>query len=179
MTKKSTSSTTSTKTAKGSSVAEAAAETSARSSLPDPFGRLHFGDWFDRWPEVFGRRWPERLEGLPFAESGFRIEQFMDDDTLIVRSELPGVDPDDDVKITVSDDVLTIGAEREERSKEERNGGYHTEFHYGSLRRSVRLPMGSQVDKITAGYADGILEVKVPIDEDASDVVTVPVRRGG
>lgn len=163
-------------TKKASSVAVAPDEVADRPSMFDPFGRLHLSDWFDRWPEIFSRRWPESFEGVPFVESGFRMEQFRDDDALVVRGELPGLDPDEDVTITIADDVLTIAGERSERSKEERDGGYHSEFHYGSFRRSVRLPAGAKVDDVTADYRDGILEVRVPIDDDVTDVVNIPVK---
>ncbi|MEL6894257.1 MAG: hypothetical protein AAFP84_21880, partial [Actinomycetota bacterium] len=78
-----------------------------RHSVFDPIGRLHLADWFERWPEIFARRWPDSFEGVPFVESAFRMEQYTDDGTLVLRSELPGLDLDEDVKITVADDVLT------------------------------------------------------------------------
>lgn len=176
MTRKSTKSTKEAATKKSSSPAVAPDEVTDRPAMFDPFSRLHLSDWFDRWPEIFSRRWPESFEGVPFVESGFRMEQYRDDDALVVRGELPGLDPDEDVTITIADDVLTIAGERTERSKEERDGGYRSEFRYGSFRRSVRLPAGAQVDDVTADYSNGILEVRVPIDLDESDVVNIPVK---
>ena len=38
--------------------------------------------------------------------------------------------------------------------EEEGPEGYRTEFHYGSLRRSMRLPEGAHADDITATYSD-------------------------
>jgi HSP20 family protein len=144
--------------------------------LADPFTRMGIGEWFDRWPELFARRWPESLHGIPFVDDGFRMEQFVEaDGTVVVRGELPGLDADNDVTITLADDRLTIKAEREERSEEKDNGHFRSEFHYGSLERSVRVPAGARADDVTATYADGILEVRVPVDDDVSSVTTVPV----
>ena len=58
---------------------------------------------------------------------------------------------------------LRIHAERREETKE----GRHSEFRYGSFTRSISLPAGAYPDKITAKYDKGILEVTVPVSEQA------------
>ena len=146
--------------------------------LPDPFARMGLSDWFDRWPDVFARRWPEAFHGMPFVDEGFRMEQFVEDDgTIVVRGELPGLDPDQDVTITVDDDRLVIAGAREERNEDRQNGGYRSEFRYGSFERTVRLPSGAKADDITAAYIDGILEVRVPVDTETPKVTTVPIAK--
>ena len=55
--------------------------------------------------------------------------------------------------------MLTIHAER----KEEKQARHRTEFRYGMMQRSVRLPANADEDKITARYGKGILEVTVPL----------------
>ena len=79
-----------------------------------------------------------------------------------VRAELPGVDPTDDIEVTVRDGQLTIKAERTQTS--ESNG--HSEFSYGSFVRTVALPAGADEDDIHATYDRGILTVSVPLSED-------------
>ena len=79
----------------------------------------------------------------------------------MVRSELPGIDPEKDVEITVDDGVLTVKAERREEKKE----GGRSEFRYGSFTRSITLPTGADEDNVAASYRDGILEVRTPIKE--------------
>ena len=148
------------------------------SLLPDPFARIGLSDWFDRWPDLFARRWPESFHGIPFVDEGFRLEQFVEQDgTIVVRGELPGLDPDQDVDITLDDDRLTISGEREERHEDKHNGGYRSEFRYGSFERTVRLPVGAQTDKVTATYADGILEVRVPVDTETPAVTRIPIAK--
>jgi len=93
----------------------------------------------------------------------FRVEDYTDNGTYMIRAELPGIDPDQDVEVTVDAGTLTIRAERREESKQDR----HSEFRYGSLTRSVSLPDGADVDKITAKYDKGILEVTVPVPAQA------------
>ena len=85
---------------------------------------------------------------------------------VVIRAELPGV-KQEDVDITLHDNVLTISGERraeqeEEEEEEEERGGYHIrERRYGSFRRSVSLPEGIDESKISARYEDGVLEVTV------------------
>lgn len=90
-----------------------------------------------------------------------RIEDFVDGQTYVLRAEMPGIDPDNDVDIIVDDGVLTIQAQRSEEKKDRD----HREFRYGSFSRSVPLPRGSKVDDIRAEYRDGVLELRMPVDE--------------
>jgi HSP20 family protein len=111
-------------------------------------------DWLDApWPAV-----------LPFGPAQtFRVEDYTEDGMYMIRAELPGVDPEKDVEVTVESGILTIHAERREETKQDR----HTEFKYGSLTRSVTLPEGADVDSITASYDKGILKVTVPVPKEA------------
>jgi HSP20 family protein len=141
-----------------------------------PFGQIGFDEWFDRWPEVFARRWPESFRGFPMMEPSFKLEEFTEDDgTFVLRAELPGIDPDENLEITVEDGQMTISANREERSEEHENGNYRSEFRYGSLVRSVRLPDGADEEAITATFKDGILEVRVPHNGELPAVKTISV----
>ena len=68
-------------------------------------------------------------------------------------------------------------AERKEETKDEDVTGWRSEFHYGSFERSMPLPMGATEDDVTATYADGILEIRVPIDREAEPTKRIPVTR--
>jgi HSP20 family protein len=91
-----------------------------------------------------------------------RLEDETKDGHYEVRAELPGVDPTDDIEVTVCDGQLTIKAERTQTS--ESNG--HSEFTYGTFVRTVPLPAGADEDDINATYDRGILTVSVPLAED-------------
>ncbi|WP_040793748.1 Hsp20/alpha crystallin family protein [Nocardia paucivorans] len=103
-----------------------------------------------------------------------RVEDTMDDGHYVVRAEIPGVDPDKDVEVSVRDGQLTIKAERSE--KEEKKG--RSEFHYGSFFRTVTLPQGADEDGIEANYAKGILTVSVPVAESGGEAKKIPVKPG-
>jgi HSP20 family protein len=97
-----------------------------------------------------------------FDSNLLRLEDEMKDGLYEVRAELPGVDPAEDIEVTVQDGRLTIKAERTQTS--ESNG--HSEFSYGSFVRTVSLPAGADEDDINATYDRGILTVSVPLTED-------------
>lgn len=138
-----------------------------------PAAALEISDWFNRFVDDALR--PSRL-GSMVMDDEFRIEQFHGDEGLVVRAELPGVDPDHDVHISVHDGMLHIKAERHANTEHKDSSGYRSEFRYGSFERALALPAGVDAKAVTATYRDGLLEVVVPVSEgDAS--ATVPVVR--
>lgn len=132
------------------------------------------------WPDLFGARMfdvPATWKDL-FDDSDMKVEEFRDGDTLVVRAEMPGIDPDNDVEITVADGMLHLSAERRYETKTEDQKGYRSEFRYGSFSRSVRLPAGAGDDDVKATYDNGILEVRIPIDESSNGAKKIPISRG-
>ena len=113
------------------------------------------------FPELFD--WIESPFGVFRTGQTMRVENFVDDGGHVIRAELPGIDPDKDVEITVTGGVLRIHAERREEKKE----AHRSEFHYGSLTRSFTLPADSEIDAIKATYDQGILTVRVPAAKTA------------
>jgi HSP20 family protein len=114
------------------------------------------------------------------VEKGWlRVEEFVDAGALVVRAEMPGIDPEKDVEITVADGVLTITASREEKTEHKEKDSYRSEFRYGSFSRSVVLPAGATEEDVTAAYTDGVLEVRVPLGEEPKpEPKKIPVTRG-
>ena len=123
-----------------------------------------FWDWIDG-PEL--TRWFEGMRPWFGEETRLRIEEEMFDDTMVIRAELPGIDPVKDVDVTIENGVLRIRAERKyesktEKAKTENERQTRSEFRYGSFERMVRVPKSVGVEDIVATYKDGILEVRVP-----------------
>ncbi len=80
--------------------------------------------------------------------------------------------------MSVSEGKLTISARREERKESKTDDSYRSEFRYGSFHRSIPVPAGTKVDDVAASYDDGILEVRVPVDETSESKAKVPISRG-
>ena len=117
------------------------------------------------------RWWPpfsEWFEDLPLdlrsaGEHMIRVEESHNDGTYTVKAELPGIDPDQDIDITVDDGVLTVRAERTEEKKDKQR----SEFRYGSFTRSIPLPPGVDEKDIAAVYDKGVLTVTAPLPTEA------------
>lgn len=115
-----------------------------------------------RW-ERFGLDRPERLRRWFEEPDGWlRVEEIHEEGTLVVRAELPGIDPDKDLDVSVSDEILHISAKREEKSEHKGRQGYRSEFRYGEFSRNLALPSGIDANAIKASYKGGILEVRIP-----------------
>lgn len=125
-------------------------------------------------PELF-----RRMVDFDWESGLLRVEEYVDEGTLIVRAELPDIDPEKDVELSVADGVLHIRAQREEKTEKKEKDVYRSEFRYGSFVRDVALPTGVSSDDITASYKDGVLEIRAPMAEEKKPPVTkVPIARG-
>jgi HSP20 family protein len=135
-----------------------------------------FDRMFDDWmkvlplhrPTMLGRWWPEDV---------IRVDEFRENGTLVIRAELPGIDPKKDVELTVANGILTIAAERHEDTKVEESGYLCREMRHGSFTRTLPLPSKVTEDEITANYKDGILEVRVPVPE-VVPATKIPIGKG-
>ena len=87
-----------------------------------------------------------------------------DNETLLV-AELPGVRKED-VKISLENDILTISGSRKSNSLPEKASWVRNEIRTGEFTRSVRLPKGIDVGKISAEISNGILKVVLPKAEE-------------
>ncbi len=112
--------------------------------------------------QMFGGlgRWPAREQRAQVAEWAPAIDALTEDGDLVIRAELPGV-RQEDVDITLQNNLLTIRGERKAEQEEQRGGYYVRERRYGSFSRSLTVPEGLDESKIRARYENGVLEVRV------------------
>jgi HSP20 family protein len=137
----------------------------------DRFDRM-FDDWMRlvplRRPTLFGRLWTDEL---------IRVDEYRQNGTMVIRAELPGLDPDKDVELTVDNGMLTIKAERHDDTTVDENGYLRREMRYGSFSRTLLLPSKVSEADIEASYSDGILEVRVPVAAE-TPATKVPIAKG-
>ncbi len=124
--------------------------------------RRDFDDLFDRF---LGRgKRPGAKEAGGFEPA---VECYVEGDKMVVRADLPGIDPKN-VEITVIGDVLTIKGSREDRHEKKERNFVFKEVTYGSFERSVTLPAGVRAEDIKAAYKDGVLELTAPAPKELS-----------
>jgi len=136
-------------------------------STRDPFGLLRqMTSELDRvFDEPFWRSFRRPFQPVP-AAGGMtwspEIEVFEKDHRLVTKVDLPGMKKED-VKVEVTDDHLAISGERKSETEEKKDAFYRSEREYGSFYRVVPLPEGVKLEDVKATFADGVLEVSVPL----------------
>ena len=106
-----------------------------------------------------------------FSGEAVRVEDCVHENEYVVRAELPGIDPDRNLELSVTRGILTIRAERHE----DQEGKHHSEFRYGSYERQIRLPENVKDDEIRATYDKGILTITMPLEEVKESTHRIPV----
>jgi HSP20 family protein len=126
------------------------------SSLQSDMSRL-FNTFFDTTTSGNGGSAPRRwIPAMDLVET---------DDHFVLKADLPGL-TDEDVKIDVEGDVLTISGERKSEQEDKRDGYVRVERSYGAFRRSLTLPEGVDPEAVTASFDRGVLEVRIPKPEE-------------
>ncbi|MER3456101.1 MAG: molecular chaperone [Thermus sp.] len=134
----------------------------------DPFEELReMQRSIDRlFDELTGRRPARRREAREPVVWEPAVEVYETDHEVVVRAELPGVDPKS-VNVTVQDNTLTVEAEAREEQEERGRNYLRRELRYGQFSRTVALPAEVKPDAAKATFRNGLLEVRVPKSERA------------
>lgn len=114
----------------------------------------HLFDEFSTWPK--------------FSESSLtegslcpRCQMTEDAANYYVKFEIPGISKDQ-IKVELSNNILTVSAERKEEKSENGEKSHYSEFSYGSYERSMRVPHAVDDKKIQANFRDGVLSLTLP-----------------
>jgi HSP20 family protein len=83
------------------------------------------------------------------------------DKELVIRADLPGVDPSE-IEVTVADGKLILSGERKEQREEAGRSRRVSERAVGRFHREVPLPPGTDPDRIQARSAHGVLTITIP-----------------
>jgi HSP20 family protein len=109
--------------------------------LREPLGSLD-------WPSGWSGKWSPA------------VDVSEDDKEVVVRAELPGIDPKD-LDVSVVGNQVTIRGEKKESSEQKEKGVYRTETRYGSFHRTISLPEEVDTEKVDAQYANGVLTLRL------------------
>jgi HSP20 family protein len=104
---------------------------------------------------------PERREWLAPAQAGLALDVYQTDDSVVVKSSIPGVKLEE-VDISIKGNILNISGETEEKEEVEEENYLRRERRYGAFSRSLALPEGIDADKAEAEFEDGILTLTIP-----------------
>jgi HSP20 family protein len=161
----------------------------SRSRGWDPFS-LSPAEFFSNNPFTMMRRMSEEMDrafGQFFGQQGGStgsggtwypaIEVAESNGQLQVHAELPGLKPED-VKVEVTDEALVIRGERKSEHEHKIGGAYRSERRYGQFYREIPLPEGVNAEQARAQFRNGVLEVTIPVPQQASKRREVPISTG-
>jgi HSP20 family protein len=120
---------------------------------------------FDPFLQEFDRMTRRALSPATVTVPTMRMDGIRRKDDVLLRFDLPGIDADS-IEVTVDHSVLTVSAKRVEEYAEDEKA-FIRERRMGSFTRRVYLSDTVDADKIEAGYADGVLSVRLPLTEKA------------
>lgn len=106
-----------------------------------------------------------RQAGVNGQDFGMPMDGIRRADDVVLRFDLPGVDPDS-IDVTVDRDVLSVTAHREEEIGDGERP-FVRERRMGTFARRVRLPDHLDADGVEAAYDNGVLAVRIPVLEKA------------
>jgi HSP20 family protein len=130
----------------------------------DPFTALSRLD--RQFDEIVRRSWggrPNEAARSPISGAGFvpPVEMAQHGLDVLIRLEIPGIDPASDVDVTVHDGRLVVTGERRDTRADDGPRTIVRELRYGQFRREFALPDGVNADDVEASYDQGLLELRV------------------
>ncbi len=128
----------------------------------EPFSHIHSSS----------HSFPRMALGFPATSDGghdgrwrLPLDVFEEDENLVLRASVPGVEPED-IEVTIEDGILTIKGQTSEESESREKGYIIKERRTGSFHRSLRLPDRFDPDKAESDYENGVLTVHLPKAEE-------------
>ncbi|HEY8120346.1 MAG TPA: Hsp20/alpha crystallin family protein [Myxococcota bacterium] len=132
--------------------------------LVDEVNRL-FDDFFRDYPA--GESQPSFVPSLAVEETA---------DAVTISAELPGLE-EKDFSISVEEGVFTLRGEKRSESSTEKAGWKRSERSYGSFERRITLPAEVQVEKASAAFKNGVLDVTLPKQPEVkAKAHTIPIK---
>ena len=101
------------------------------------------------------------------GQMNVKLDVTRTDDTYTVKAEMPGIKRDD-ISVSIDGSQVTIAGEVK-KEKEEKKGEevIRSERYYGKVARSFTLPQEVDEAKAQAKYADGVLNLTLPVKSKA------------
>ncbi len=119
----------------------------------------------ERLDELLMERWAPFWPTLRIAEELLPrvppVDVYEDGDEVVLKAELPGMTKDE-IEVHVSGSEVTFSGTKEKEEKLEKKDYHRFERTTGAFTRTVALPAEVELEKVTAKYENGVLEIRAP-----------------
>ena len=143
---------------------------SRRTEVPVRRSVFDWPTWFTDWERDFFSPFfalaSRAAEGMTPQTWAPRVDIIEKPDQWVFRAEIPDVDPKD-IQVTVEEGVLMIRGERKFEEEVKEGNFTRIEREYGAFERRFSLPSGIDLDKISAEYKNGVLNISISKKEEA------------
>jgi HSP20 family protein len=113
---------------------------------------------FGRGSPHFGAAKKEDKDGY---DGQLTVDVYQTDDDIVVQSTIAGVDQND-IDISVTNDMVTIKGKRAAQEKIMSPNYYYQELFWGPFSRSIILPEDIDSDNAKASMKNGLLTIRLP-----------------
>jgi HSP20 family protein len=127
----------------------------------DPFRELE--NLSSRLSRIFGQPLSSDFgdESTAFADWSPAMDIEETDSEYVVRADLPAIKKEE-VKVGISDGMLTVEGERKQEKEEKGKKFHRVERSYGRFVRRIAVPTDVDSQKVTAKFAEGELQIHLP-----------------
>jgi HSP20 family protein len=125
---------------------------------------------------LFDRIWEGGLPEVttPLGEWTPALDVFETNEAVIVKAEVPGIDPKD-IQVTLNNQLLTVSGEKKYEKQEKDEKFYRMERASGSFARSIQIPIPVDAAKVVATFKNGLLKIEMP-KTAAAKGLSIPVK---
>jgi len=93
------------------------------------------------------------------------VDIFEDEHNITMQAEIPGV-KQEDLNITLENNVLTITGERKFQHEEKKENFHRMERRFGKFTRSFTLHASVDAENVIANFENGLLNITLPKREE-------------
>lgn len=111
-------------------------------------------------PDVPVREHPKAVSAEE-QEGQLTVDVYQTNDSIVIKSTIAGVKPDD-LDVSITNDMVTIRGTRRHDEETKEEDYFYRECYWGSFSRSIILPVDVVSEKAEASLKDGILTIRIP-----------------
>ncbi len=129
-------------------------------------GRAAPGPGFAPEPELFGFGIGGAPASAPVAEVYYGPATLPPSIVLSRAAALTGL-AREEIDVTIAGELLTVAGRKEKEEKVERKDYHRLERSSGAFTRTITLPAEVEIEKVTATFTNGVLEIRAPKSPEA------------